>query len=102
MTKEINSQHSEGFNQSASYRLAGFWIRFWAFLIDLAVIAMSGKILLIVIWPAGLENNIGSPLLPSMLFLWVPGSSLPDYHDCGMGQTVGKMLGHPGNANGWK
>lgn len=93
MTKEINSQHSEGFNQSASYRLAGFWIRFWAFLIDLAVIAMSGKILLIVIWPAGLENNIVQSFITiNAFFVGAWGAAYLIIMTAVWGQTVGKML----------
>ncbi|HHW61749.1 MAG TPA: RDD family protein [Syntrophomonadaceae bacterium] len=93
MIKEINGQNHGALNQSASYHVAGFWIRFGAFLIDLAVIAMSGKILLIVIWPAGLESNmVQSFITINAFFVGAWGAAYLIIMTALWGQTLGKML----------
>ncbi|MCM1566749.1 MAG: RDD family protein [Dehalobacter sp. 4CP] len=74
-------------------RVVGFWTRFWAFVIDLAVIAMSSQIFFRVIWPAGLETTtIKSFVLINALFPGIWGSIYFVLLTMYFGQTLGKMI----------
>jgi hypothetical protein len=72
---EYGASRAEEDENTAVLRAAGFWIRFLAFLFDLAVIAMSSQIFFRLIWPSGLETTaIKSFILVNSLFPGIWGS----------------------------
>ncbi len=74
-------------------RVVGFWTRFWAFIIDLAVIAMSSLVFFRIFWPAGLAaTSIKSFVLINSLFPGIWGSIYFVLMTKYFGQTVGKMI----------
>lgn len=96
-------------DESVSLRLAGFWVRFWSYLIDLALIGMISHILFRIIWPAGLEQTgIQSFVLINPLFPGIIGALYFVIMTAVYGQTLGKMIfgikviGKDGRPPGWK
>lgn len=80
-------------NNFYRYRAAGFWVRFIAFLFDLLVIGMSGRILFYLIWPSGLETiAVKSFILVNALFPGIWGSLYFVLLTKYWGQTLGKMI----------
>lgn len=78
---------------AVDWRVVGFWTRFWAFLIDLAVIAMSSQIFFLIVWPTGLETiSIKSFVLINALFPGIWGSLYFVLLTMYFGQTLGKMI----------
>ncbi len=79
--------------QDHSYRLAGFWPRFWAFLIDIAVIAVSSQIIFKLVWPAGLAyDTVQSYVLYNSLFPGIWGVAYLILITGFFAQTLGKMI----------
>lgn len=106
---EENTPTSTVSGESLSLRLAGFWIRFWALLIDLAVIGMSSHILFQIVWPAGLkEISVQSFVLINPLFPGILGALYLVAMTAVYGQTLGKMIlgikviQKDGSVPGWK
>lgn len=76
-----------------SYRLAGFWTRFWALLIDIIVIAVSSQIIFRIAWPAGLEHSsVQSLVLYNGLFPGIWGVIYLILMTGFLEQTLGKMF----------
>lgn len=75
------------------FRLAGFWPRFWAFLIDIAVIAVSSQIVFRLVWPAGLGyDTVQSYVVYNSLFPGFWGVTYLILITGFCGQTLGKMI----------
>ena len=75
------------------YRLAGFWPRFWAFLIDIVVIAVSSQIVFRLVWPAGLgHDTVQSYVVYNSLFPGIWGVAYLILITGCCGQTLGKMI----------
>ena len=85
-----NGQLPSGY-QAASPRFAGFWMRFWAYLIDLVVIGSIGRIVLKpVLRIMGVEDSSSffSPLaIGSAILFYLYFVLMTKY----LGQTLGKM-----------
>jgi uncharacterized RDD family membrane protein YckC len=76
-----------------AYRLAGFWPRFWAFLIDITVIALTSQIVFRLVWPAGLGyDTVQSYVLYNSLFPGIWGVAYLILITGFFGQTLGKMI----------
>ena len=76
-----------------SFRAAGFWTRFAAFLFDLFVIGMSSRIFFDLVWPSGLETTaVQSFILVNALFPGIWGSLYFVFMTKYFGQTLGKMI----------
>jgi len=76
-----------------AFRLAGFWPRFWAFLIDIAVIAVSSELLLKLVWPGGLEfDTVQTYVLYNDFFPGIWGVTYLVLMTGFWGQTLGKMI----------
>lgn len=74
-------------------RVVGFWNRFFAFIIDLLVIAMSSQIFFRLVWPSGLETTtVKSFILINSLFPGIWGSLYFVLMTMYFGQTLGKMI----------
>ncbi|KJS48912.1 MAG: hypothetical protein VR66_11420 [Peptococcaceae bacterium BRH_c23] len=95
---DINNHENSGDQtvesiNTVAWRVVGFWTRFWAFSIDLAVIAMSSQIFFRVLWPAGLgTTTIKSFVLINSLFPGIWGSFYFVLMTMYFGQTLGKMI----------
>ncbi len=88
---ETNLEISSG--EGSTYRLAGFWPRLWAFLIDIAVIAVSCQILFRLVWPTGLDNyTVQAYVLYNNLFPGLLGAAYLVLITKHFGQTLGKMI----------
>ncbi len=76
-----------------AFCLAGFWPRFWAFLIDIAVIGVSSQAAFGLVWPGGLENNtVQAYVLYNSLFPGIWGVAYLILMTGFYGQTLGKMI----------
>ncbi|NLI93059.1 MAG: RDD family protein [Peptococcaceae bacterium] len=79
--------------RTAVWKVVGFWIRFWAFILDLAVIAMSSLVFFRIVWPAGLETTtVKSFILINAFFPGIWGSIYFVLMTIFWGQTIGKMI----------
>lgn len=91
MESTINPEYKETMKQEGeSYRVVGFWVRFWAFLIDLAVIGMSSRVLF-----GGLAANyetVQSFIMINTLFVGIWGAAYLVIMTALWGQTLGKMI----------
>jgi uncharacterized RDD family membrane protein YckC len=108
LIKETDYLDSNISSNPVCFRLAGFWIRLWAFLADLAIIGMSSHILFKLLWPAGLQEfGVTSFFLINPLFPGILGALYLTIMTAIFGQTLGKMIfgikviQKDGSAPGW-
>lgn len=93
ITESNGSYSNVDSSGDSGYRLAGFWPRFWAFLLDIAVIALSSQIVFRLIWPGGLESNtVQAYVLYNSLFPGIWGVIYLILMTGFFGQTLGKMI----------
>lgn len=93
MNTTINENFVPQERDEVTLATVGFWPRFWAFSIDLLIIALSGGIIFHLFWPSGLEKTLVKAfILINPFFPGIWGSLYFVIMTKYFGQTMGKMI----------
>lgn len=92
-TEELPSEHIIMQNQTSTIRFAGFWMRFWAYLIDIIVIGSIDRIIINPIFRAlDISLHEIAPIAPitvaTAITFYLYFVLMTKY----FGQTIGKMV----------